>query len=981
MTTAARPSPCLALPQRNGAATSEFEAALRRELRGEVAFDSYSRHIFSRDASMYSIAPIGVAFPRDADDVAAAVALAAEHGAPVLSRGGGTSLAGQTVGAALVLDMSRHMNGILELDPERRIARVQPGVVQDDLNRAAGKAGLMFGVDTSTSNRATLGGMIGNNSAGSHSVRFGMTVDHVEALDVVLSDASRARLETVGADELARRAAAPTLEGSIYRELPRIVEAHRDGIETGFPKFWRQAGGYRLDRLLRDGGYDLARMVVGSEGTLVAVTEALVDLVAMPKVRVMAVGHFDSTQAALAATADAMERDAAAVELLDHAILELAKQKREFRELSTIIEGDPHALVFVTFFGDSEEEAVSALDGLEAAWRTNGHGYHTLRAVSAADQAAVLLVRKSGLGLLMASSEGSRRPLAFVEDTAVDPAHLSEYVAKFTEILDRHELEAGYYGHCSVGCLHIRPFVDLTKPTQVETMRSVSEEISALVASFDGVNSSEHGDGLARSEFNRRIFGDDLYEAMRDVKRLFDPDGRMNPGKMVDAPPMTDSLRDPALPPAGPITTRLHFDYPGGMRGAADRCMNIGACRKGSTGVMCPSYMATREEEHATRGRANALFKALSEPDPHSALGDERLHEILDLCLECKACKAECPLGVDMASMKSEFLAHYQDIHGVSLRTRMFGQIRRLNRLGAATAPLSNLPSRLRPARLLLDRGVGIARERPLPRFARETLIKWYRRRPASPAPATRGDLIFLADSFTTFTEPGIGRASIELLERAGWRVRLESAGCCGRASISKGLLDQAKGMAADMVARLAPFAERGVPIVGCEPSCLLTLREEHLALLPGDARAETVAGQAKLVEELIVEAIDDGSLELDPSSPVSGRRIVFHGHCHQKALAGTASTGALLERIPGAEVVELDAGCCGMAGSFGFESEHYELSMKIGGLRLFPALAEEGPETIVAATGVSCRQQIGHGASREARHPVELVREALRDA
>jgi len=452
------------LPQRDGARAPDLAAALRRELRGEVAFDDYSRHLFSRDASMYSIEPIGVAFPRDADDVAAAVAVAAEFEAPVLSRGGGTSLAGQTVGAALVLDMSRHMDRILEIDPERRLARVQPGVVQDDLNRAAGKAGLMFGADTSTSNRATLGGMIGNNSAGSHSVRFGMTVDHVEALDVVLSDASRARLETVSADELARRAGAQTLEGSLHRELPRIVEAHREGIETGFPKFWRQAGGYRLDRLLRDGGYDLARLVVGSEGTLVAVTEALVDLVPMPKVRVMAVGHFESTQAALAATGDAMERDAAAVELLDHAILELAKQKREFRELSTIIEGDPNALVFVTFFGDTEQEALSALDGLEAAWKTNGHGYHTLRAVSAAEQAAVLLVRKSGLGLLMASSQGSRRPLAFVEDTAVDPAHLSEYVAKFTEILDRHELEAGYYGHCSVGCLHIRPFVDLTKP-------------------------------------------------------------------------------------------------------------------------------------------------------------------------------------------------------------------------------------------------------------------------------------------------------------------------------------------------------------------------------------------------------------------------------------------------------------------------------------------------------------------------------------
>jgi Fe-S oxidoreductase len=391
---------------------------------------------------------------------------------------------------------------------------------------------------------------------------------------------------------------------------------------------------------------------------------------------------------------------------------------------------------------------------------------------------------------------------------------------------------------------------------------------------------------------------------------------------------------------------------------------------------MCPSYMATREEEHATRGRANALVKALSQPDPKAALGDERLHEILDLCLECKACKSECPLSVDMASLKAEFLSHYQDVHGVPLRSRMFGSIRRLNRLGAATAPLSNLPARVPPLRALLERAAGIDRRRPLPRFARETLIRWHRRHRA-PA-ATRGELVFLADSFTTFTEPAVGRAAIELLEAAGWSVRLESAGCCGRASISKGLLDDARAMAADMASRLAPYAERGVPIVGCEPSCLLTLREEHLSLLPGDPRAEAVAAQARLVEELLVEAIDDGSLRLDPSSPVAGSRIVFHGHCHQKALAGTTATVALLERIPGAEVVELDAGCCGMAGSFGFESEHYELSMQIGETRLFPALRTEHAGTLVAATGVSCRQQIAHGVGREARHPVQIVREAL---
>jgi Fe-S oxidoreductase len=549
-------------------------------------------------------------------------------------------------------------------------------------------------------------------------------------------------------------------------------------------------------------------------------------------------------------------------------------------------------------------------------------------------------------------------------------------VARFREVLDRHRLTAGFYGHCSVGCLHIRPFVDLTRPGGVATMKAVAEEIAGLVESFDGVNSSEHGDGRVRSPFNPRVFGEELYGAMREVKALFDPRGIMNPGVMVDAAPIDTDLRDPLLPPALPLPTRLSFAEHGGMRGAADRCQRIGACRKSGSGVMCPSYMATHEEEHATRGRANALVRALSEPDPKAALGDERLHEILDLCLECKACKSECPLGVDMASLKSEFLSHYQDVNGVPRRSRLFGAIRPLNRLGAATAPLSNLPARIPGGRALLERTMGIARERPLPRFARDHLVRWDKRRQRS-VEAPRGDVIFLADSFTTYTEPAVGRAAIELLEAAGWSVRLESAGCCGRASISKGLLDDARGMAAAMAARLAPHAERGVPIIGCEPSCLLTLREEHLSLLPDDPRAQAVAAQARLVEELLLEAVDDGSLRLRAGSPAA-RRIVFHGHCHQKALAGTKATVELLRRIPGAEVVELDAGCCGMAGSFGFETEHYELSMQIGETRLFPALRSEDAGTLVAATGVSCRQQIAHGVGRAARHPVQIVRDAL---
>jgi FAD/FMN-containing dehydrogenase/Fe-S oxidoreductase len=955
---------------------AELQVALERALDGPVRFDAYSRHLYSRDASAYAIEPLGVCFPRHADDVAAAIAVAGELDVPVLARGGGTSLAGQAVARAVVLDLSRHMRAILEIDPTGRRARVQPGVVQEDLNRAAGAAGLMFGPNTSTANRATIGGMIGNNSAGSQSIRYGMTIDHVERVDVVLADASRGRLEAVDPAEAARRAGAGTLEASLYRELPGLVERHREAL-AGYPRFWRQAGGYRLDRLVRDGRLNPAKVVVGSEGTLATVVEAEVALVPEPAVRVMAVGHFTSTAAAIAATEDALAQDAASVELLDRAILDLSRRKLEYRGLGDILEGDPDALLFVELVGDDEAEVTARLDALERDWREHGHGYHTLRAVDAAQQAAVLEVRKSGLGLLMAASRGSRRPLAFVEDTAVPPERLNDYVADFKAILDARGLTAGFYGHCSVGCLHIRPFVDLRAPGGVETMREVAEEVAELVLAYGGVNASEHGDGLVRSPFNRRMFGDELYEAMREVKRLFDPRGLLNPGKVVDAEPLTEHLRDPALPPAPPLRTTLHFDGPDGMRGAADRCMNIGLCRKTQAGVMCPSYMATLEEDHATRGRANALVRALSMPDPHAALGDERLHEILDLCVECKACKRECPLDVDMASLKSEFLSHHQAIHGTPLRSRVFGSIRLLNRIGAALAPVSNWPEGVRPLRAALERTVGIARERPLPRFERETLLRWDARRPRRATPAPRGDVVLLADSFTTFTEPAIGRAAVELLERAGWRVRLQSAGCCGRASISKGLLDQAQRMARAMVDRLAADAQRGTPIVGVEPSCLLTLRDEYLALLPDDPRVPVVAGQARLVADLLVEAIDAGDLPLG-DSPASGRRIVFHGHCHEKAGVGTERSRALLERIPGAEVSELDAGCCGMAGSFGFEAEHYDVSRRIGELRLFPALRGEAPETIVAATGVSCRQQIGHFTGRAARHPVELVREAL---
>ncbi|MDG4669377.1 FAD-binding and (Fe-S)-binding domain-containing protein [Mycobacterium sp. 236(2023)] len=949
-------------------------------LEGEVAADDYSRHLFSRDASMYSIAPVCVVFPRHAADVAATVRIAATRGLTVTPRGAATSLAGQTIGAGIIVDCSRHMRKILHIDPDRRIARVQVGVVQDDLNKAAAPHGLMFGPDTSTSNRATIGGMLGNNSAGSGSLRFGMTIDHIRSMEVVLSDGSTATFAPVDDLERHRRASRPTLEGALYRELPIIVEKNAEAIATGFPPFWRRACGYRLDRIADQATpFDLAKFVVGSEGTLCIATEVEVDLVPKPAFTVYAVGHFETTQKAIEATTDALSCEPAQVELMDKTILDLSRQKIEYAGLGNVLVGDPAALLFVSFAGDDEAALLQALDGLIDLWERHGHGYHTLRLVTAAQQKDLLKVRKSSLGLLMAASEGANRPLAFVEDTAVPPEVLAEYTARFAEILDEYDMNAGFYGHCSVGCLHIRPFVDLTKPDEIVRMRAVAERIKDLVTEFGGVNSSEHGDGLARSEFNREIFGDELYEAMRDVKQLFDPQQRMNPGKIVDAPPMTENLRDANLPPAGLLNTRLDFTVLGGMRGAADRCMNIGLCRKSTTGAMCPSYIATREEEHATRGRANALVKALSEPDPKAALGDERLHDILDLCLMCKACKAECPLGVDMAKLKSETLSHYHDLHGVPLRSRVFGSIRTLNRMGSALAPLTNVPGRSRWVRRAMQKTIGIAAQRPMPQYKFVNLLRWYARtgKAAQPA-ASVGSVNFLADSFTSFTEPHIGRAAIELLQRSGWSVNLVSSGCCGRSALSKGLVDQAKAKAAAMIADLADNTAHGSPIVGCEPSCLFTLRDEHVAMIPDDPKVRDVASRVRQVEELLTEAIDDGRLVLAPDSWLSGRTIAYHGHCHQKAEVGTAATLALLRRIPGCQVEEIDAGCCGMAGSFGYEAEHYEISLQVGKDRLFPAIEAAGGDAVIAATGTSCREQIFHGTARSAWHPVELIAEAL---
>jgi Fe-S oxidoreductase len=662
---------------------------------------------------------------------------------------------------------------------------------------------------------------------------------------------------------------------------------------------------------------------------------------------------------------------------VDRAILNLARVSPLHSHLVSVLSGDPGALLWVEFYGDSPAEAQAAAKSLEERWQRNRHAYVVVRATTPVELRRFREMRKAGLGLLSAAGQGNERSIAFVEDTAVDPRKLAAYTADFAKILDRHGLRAGFYGHASAGCLHIRPFMDLGRPGQVATLRAVAEEVASLVQEYGGMNSSEHGDGLVRAEFSRKLFGEELYEAMRELKRAFDPENRFNPGKKVDSPSMTDSLREPSLPRALPVQTQFTFPYDDGMRGAANRCVRVGACRKSaaSGGTMCPSYMATRDERHGTRGRANALVEALSSPDPRAALGSDAIAEVLDLCIECKACQSECPMSVDMATLKSESLYHRHVLHGTPLSARIFGHARRVNRAGSLMATLSNAVGRSGITRRLAERLVGIDRRRPLPAFARRSLGAWFRARTAQGS-GKRGDVAFFADSFSSYTEPEIGRAAIELLERAGWRVQLVDDVCCGRSLISKGLLDEAKRSHEKLLARLAPVAESGTRIVGVEPSCVFALKDEVVNLSGGDARAVAVARQAGLVDDVIADAIDDGSLPVPVTSVP--QPVLFHGHCHQKAASALKSTVRLLERLPNAQVNVLDAGCCGMAGSFGFERAHYDLSMQIGEMRLFPAVRSASAEALIAATGVSCRQQIHHGTGRKAEHPVVMLHRTL---
>lgn len=947
---------------------------LERSIEGEVRFDTYSRILYSTDASLYQIEPIGVVLPKNVPDIITTVQIARSYHVPILPRGGGTSLGGQAVGQAVVLDLSKYMNQILEVNQEERWVRVQPGIVLDELNAALRSTGLFFAPDVSPSNRANIGGMIGNNSSGAHSILYGKTIDNVYELKVVLSDGREILCKDLTAEELQAKTRLLGIEGQVYRTIPRIVEQNKEEILKRYPKIMRRVGGYNLDEFVKDQPFNLSKILIGSEGTLAVTTEAKLKLVPRPKMTAVDVIHFHDLLEAMEASQEILQHHPAAVELIDRMIINLTRDSLDYSRKMTFVEGDPAALLFVEFYGESQAELTEKIEDLEAHMKEKGFGFHFVRALDEKKKGDIWAVRKAGLGLLQ-GLKGDKKPIAFVEDTAVAPEKLAPFVKRFDEIIRAHDTTAGYYGHASVGCLHVRPLIDVKQASEIRKMRSIAEQVLRLTMEFGGAMSAEHGDGLVRSEWNEIFFGTQLYNAFREVKRTFDPQGIMNPGKIVDAPRMDENLRYGASYRALFIPTHLNFSREGGFDRAIEQCNGMAICRKTLEGTMCPSFMVTREEEYSTRGRANALRAVLSGKLPPEEFTSERMYEVLDLCIECKGCKAECPSNVDMAKLKYEFLAHYNEKNGLSLRSWIFGNISTLNQVSALAPALANQMLSSKVGKWLLDRVVGIDQRRTLPLFAAQPFTRWFASRNGSASPGPNGTVVLFHDSFMTYNEPEIGIAATQLLEKAGFRVLLVDKRCCGRPMISKGMIEAARENARYNIEQLAPYAEQGIPIIGCEPSCLVTLRDEYLDLVD-DPRAELVARHSLMIEEFLLQMHEAGKLSLPFRE--TPKKILLHGHCHQKAIISTAPSLQVLRFPPGFEVEEINSGCCGMAGAFGYEKEHYDFSMAIGEQRLFKAIRAKGPEYEIVAAGTSCRHQILQGTGRKPRHLVEVLLEAL---
>jgi FAD/FMN-containing dehydrogenase/Fe-S oxidoreductase len=941
---------------------------LRREVDGDVLFDRASRGRYATDASIYQIEPIGVVVPRTRDAAISALQIAAEAGVAILPRGAGTSQCGQTVGAALVIDASKHLSRIVEIDAANRRAVVEPGTVLDALNAALKPHGLWFPVDVSTAAQATLGGMTGNNSCGTRSLTYGYMVHRVAAIDAWLADGTRGRFGPMAdiGDPAIR---------TIADRAVALWQRERDEIARRFPKVSRHVAGYNLDALAPE-TLNLAKLLVGSEGTLAWFEQITLELADVPRHKALGVAHFPRFHDAMDAAQHIVKLGPCAVELVDRTMIELSRAIPAFAStIARFVRGEPDAILLVEFAGEDKREQERGVARLGELMADLGFPGGVVPLLGAAEQKDLWEVRKAGLNIMM-SMKGDGKPVSFIEDCAVPLEHLADYTAELTQVFRKHGTEGTFYAHASVGCLHVRPVLNMKGDGAIR-MRAIAEEAAELVRRYKGAYSGEHGDGIVRSEWIAPFFGERLTAALAEIKGWFDPKGIMNPGKIVNAPKQDDRSLfryKPGYAPREPSTV-LDWSAWGGLPGAVEMCNNNGHCRKFDAGTMCPSYRVTRDEAHLTRGRANTLRLALSGQLPGEDFAGEAVREAFELCVSCKGCKRECPTGVDMARLKIEFLAADREVRGFSLRDRLVGRLPDYAPWASRLAPVVNALSRFPGVPSLLESFAGFDARRPLPPFASRSWLESQPRAVPSGGPA----VVLLADTFNNWMEPANLAAARRVIEATGHSVLVERAPdgsplCCGRTHLSAGMAGEARAKALQMLDALAPHVARGTPIVGLEPSCLFTLRDEFRGFFPGDARAAALAELAQPFETFAARHLP--SMNRSHWREAAGHDFLVHGHCHQKAFDTFGDTLVALRAVPGARVKAIESGCCGMAGSFGHE--HYDESMAMAELSLLPAVREAPADTVVVAAGTSCRGQIGHGAGRRAVHPAVAIAGAL---